>query len=317
LGLGATSLGARALFDHVLASQPKLAAFHAVKMAVSGVSNHVPDYLVSADALTKRLAASATSPITYASDLHPSVGAQYTGSQIQLGSHFADPLGVYQRSFLGDADVAHQHLLEKAVYLAHEIGHEKWDKNPVGKVVQNNFLHGVGRTPLPHVLSMGAGLFAPTRTTRALGVVGGAISSGVPLLNEYMAGRYGQNLLKQVGADPVLLSGAADHNAANLAGYLRHTGINVGLGLASMGAREVYDWYKAKHSPEPEKKLADFHAVKCASNVFNALNWVPEPYKDRVQTPYQMLTSARNTPALTATQPNLRMLQISRENPQY
>jgi len=64
-------------------------------------------------------------------------------------------------------------------------------------------------------------------------------------------------------------------------------------------------------------RFADFHAVKCASNVFNALNWIPEPYQDRVQTPYQMLTSARNTPALTATQPNLRMLQISRENPQY
>jgi len=57
--------------------------------------------------------------------------------------------------------------------------------------------------------------------------------------------------------------------------------------------------------------------VKHASNVFNALNWIPEPYQDRVQTPYQMLTSARNTPALTATQPNLRMLQISRENSQY
>ncbi len=74
-------------------------------------------------------------------------------------------------------------------------------------------------------------------------------------------------------------------------------------------------------------KLAELHSVKSslfeawcekhASNVFNALNWIPEPYQDRVQTPYQMLTSARNTPALSATQPNLRMLQISRENAQY
>lgn len=517
--------------------EKKLADFHAVKMAaVFGVGNTVTDSLREADSLWRRVAEKATEPIQYV-HLSPGVAGVNNGTHIKLPIESENILEKYKGNILASPHTTERLLHEKAHTLAHEIGHGQWDKHPVGFVTQDSLIHGIGRTPLPHVLSVGAGLFGRTRTRRALGVLGGALSAAAPLLNEYVASRNGLKLLQQVGASP---SSIADYLAGekyNLSGHLRHTGVNVGLGLASMGAREAYDWYKAKHSPEPEKKLADFHAVKtakaaigldgealldkltetspykieeaeipssgefrfktreiklhpslnnfpdnwyeqnrtqrdpkldrvlsnvkpyvlahemghgqwgetplgslmqtpvmhgvgqsfippllsvgagllaptpisravgvlsgtalsavpylnermadrnaaknfrsagasnvahktldafsadarkphlrrigvnlglgsaalgaralfdhvlvnqpkladfhavkCASNVFNALNWIPEPYQDRVQTPYQMLTSARNTPALTSTQPNLRMLQISRENSQY
>jgi hypothetical protein len=80
----------------------------------------------------------------------------------------------------------------------------------------------------------------------------------------------------------------------------------VGGGLtAAAGARYLAN----RQQPEQESEL---HGVKQAS-AFDALNWVPAPFQGRVQSPQEIVYAARSTPALAATQENLRLLQVAQD----
>lgn len=62
-------------------------------------------------------------------------------------------------------------------------------------------------------------------------------------------------------------------------------------------------WLRSRREKAQEK----------AAGAFDGLNWVPTPYQGRIQTPQEIVYSARSTPALAATQENIRMLQIAQD----
>lgn len=85
-------------------------------------------------------------------------------------------------------------------------------------------------------------------------------------------------------------------------------------GAAGVGKYLTRPKQQAETEPDPQtpaQKLS-FHAVKEAG-AFDALNWIPSPYGGRIQSPGEIVYDARETPALAATQENLKMLQVAQD----
>lgn len=93
----------------------------------------------------------------------------------------------------------------------------------------------------------------------------------------------------------------------------------LGAGAVATGATRYLQKRKHPEAPEPppsatpaQKLGFTLHGVKTAG-AFDALNWVPSPYQGRVQSPQEIIYAARSTPALAATQENLRLLQVAQD----
>lgn len=156
-------------------------------------------------------------------------------------SKFLDALGLYN-----DRQATLDHF--KPYVAAHEIGHAKWHAHPLGRVLGGHNAYMASQHWAPTALSVGAGALAPTRTMRALGVLGGAAIHGLAPLHEFMADYHATKTLRGMGVPNDVLGNLAGgfgvNNFASTSGPMLSA---LGYGAAAMVGRELYDHFKARN----------------------------------------------------------------------
>ncbi len=138
---------------------------------------------------------------------------------------------------------------------------------------------------------------------KALDTVQGTMSTGEA--DHILRGRDGAYVPSGVvsAASPVSAPVAATAPSVSPILNRRNAAIAGGTLATAAALYGGHRWLRSRREKEQEK----------AASAFDALNWVPAPFQGRVQSPQEIVYAARSTPALAATQENLRLLQVAQD----